>query len=198
MGIWSISSQAEVVFGTGTLPDSKLNLGRMAGGNTTGQAGMTLTTLGDPDPSKYGTVLSTGLGDEVSPQTANSSLAFDQGDGLLFNQPSKMVRRTRTAMSYVWDGSTMNDSVRAMTTGIRTVCSRRAIRNNQWNKFDGTWSEDPQVAMSGLWSITASQNTKDGSQVDNEGNVSRANQGEFVYQNGSTVVQFGNYDAKTG
>ncbi len=200
MSIWNISEGSEVAFGTGLLPDSQLNKGRVAGGNyANGAAGLTLNAYGDPLPSGYGSHLASGLGDAGSPKPANSSLAFDQGDGTLFLQPSNLTRRTRAAMSYVWDGSVMNDSVRSITTGVRTVHVKKGIRNNQWDSFEAAWDSGyPETAQSGLWSVSDNANQVDGSKVDDEAQVSRSAQGEFVYQDGSTIAQQDDYDAKTG
>ena len=200
MGVWSISGSTAINAGaTGLAANTTVNGGYVAGGNyAAGAAGLTLSGYGS-EKHGYGSALASGLGDGVSPNPANTSYAFDQGDGTLFNRPSALDRRTRTDISYVWDAQAMGDSVRSVTTGVRTVMTKTGIRNNNWDSFEAAWDSGyPQSNQSGLWSREANANQIDGTKVDDEANVSRSSQGEFAYQIGSNVVQSGAYEAKTG
>jgi hypothetical protein len=199
MGVWSISGDKQINAGaTGLAAATDIDGGYVNGGNYAGQAGLTLSGYGK-EKQGYGSVLASGDGDGVSPNPATTTYAFDQGDGSLFLLPSVLDRRTRASIGYVWDGQAMNDSVRAVSTGVRTQMVKTAIRTNKWDSFSAAWDSGyPANNQSGLWGQEANANQIDGTQVDDEANVSRANQGEFVYQIGSNVVASGAYEAKTG
>lgn len=200
MSVWSISDDIEINdSSSGLAAKAVVNGGYVEGGNyTAGAAGLTLGPYGK-EKQGYGSVLASGVGDSVSPNPTTTNLAFDQGDGSLFLLPSVLDRRTRANIGYVWDGSTMNDSVRSITTGVRTQMTKAGIRNNNWDSFSASWDSGyPQSNQSGLWSQEGNENEIDGTQVDDEANVCRGVQGEFAYQHGSNVPATDSYDAKTG
>lgn len=102
-----------------------------------------------------------------------------------FNDDDYIIKNYNLTMAS--NSASKNKSINQMTV-LETKLYKTAIRNGQWNIYEGQFSPAVTVVNSGVWDIGAGVDTSSTvatSGTDNAANPSRLVPGELVYTHGS-------------